>query len=292
LFFILYTLRSFAQRAFLCAADCLETGTLVGLLREANTAASITGRIVEFSHAVDRLNVAAARAFYSKDVLSSSCPGFDYHPYPETGFAYYAFVSGEGHESAANSLSALNDKEGEREQLRLAVASYKFGACLSSQAGAELTVDYEMRSRLWDCLGLAIRRYAASVMDDDNNDSPHLVYFDMAERAYRWALACLYPFQNQMNFNTNVQHVLRNLRLCMHYRNKSALENVEASSGSMKDQRKKAKKEARAGAMLRDFNNAQHVSQISKQMCSQCNKSTGKDGQKLKLCVSSFLILL
>ena len=210
-------------------------------------------------------------------------------PYPETGFAYYAFCSGEGHEAAANSLSEINDTEGEREQLRLAVASYKFGACLSSQAGAELTVNYVMRSRVWDCLGLAIRRYAASVMDDDNNgsSSPHLVYFDMAERAYRWALACLYPFQNRTNFNTHVQNVLHNLKLCMHFRNKSALENVEASSGSMKDQRKKMRKEARAGAMLRDGHNVADVAHISKHMCSQCNKTTGQDGQKLRLCVSS-----
>ena len=266
-------------RAFLCAADCLEIGTLSGLFRVANTAASRTGRIVEFAHAVDRLNVAAARKFYNNDC---SCPGFDFHPYPETGFGYYAFQAGESHEAAANSLSEINDKEGEREQLRLAVASYKFGAYLSSQAGAESN-SCEMRSRLWDCLGLAIRRYAATVMDDDGN---HLVYFDMAERAYRWAVATLFPLSSLSvkNFNTTAQHVYKNLSLCMHYRNKNAKENLEAYSGGMKDQRKKARKDAAAGAMFRDGNNSNQLAHMSKHMCSQCSKATGKDGTKLKLC--------
>jgi hypothetical protein len=127
------------MRAFLCAAACQDTGAFVGLFKTAKSVAHATGRLVEFAEATDRLNVTAARNYYS----NAPCPGFDLHPYAETAFGYYAHSAGETHEAAANLLSKARD--GETEEMRLAVASYKFGAYITSQAGAEESANYQIR---------------------------------------------------------------------------------------------------------------------------------------------------
>ena len=92
------------MRAFLTAADCNDTGSLVGLFHEARVAAYATGRLAEFANAVDRLNVIAANTYFhvssgSSGVSSSvssdtemksiSCPGFELHPFPETGASFF-----------------------------------------------------------------------------------------------------------------------------------------------------------------------------------------------------------
>ena len=128
------------MRAFLCAAECQDTSAFVGLFKTATSVAHATGRLVEFADATDRLNVTAARNYYS----NAPCPGFDLHPYAETAFGYYAYSAGEAHEAAANLLSKAQG-DGDTEEMRLAVASYKFGAYITSQAGAEESANYQIR---------------------------------------------------------------------------------------------------------------------------------------------------
>ena len=197
-------------RAFLTAADVQATSVLPDLFTVANTAAFATGRLVEFADAVDRLTVVAVNKYYSE---TETCPGFELHPYPETAFGYYAFQAGEAHEAASNLLAKVS-KEEELHQLKLAIASYKFGAYITSQSGAETSANYEIRIQLWDSLGLALRRYAAFQMVDGFPKFSD-IYFDMAERAYCWGFACIYPYsedrRRQNSYNKCMNRLNANL---------------------------------------------------------------------------------
>ena len=243
-------------------------------------AAYATGRLVEFADAVDRLVVAAANQYYRPN---ERCPGFDHHPYPETAFGYYAMVAGEAHEAAASLVAKVSEEQMFAE-LRRAIASYKFGAYITSQRGAETRANYEMRCHMWQCLGLALRNYAAFKMVDGGTD--HDVYYDMAERAYCWGLACIFPYEKDrqrqrafQQFNTNLQ---QNLGGMLDYRHKSAAVNHEACGKGMKKQRRDIKKKQLKESAMRDMFTGDTIK--TKNQCSACGVTKCSDGSALKRC--------
>ena len=267
-------------RAFLCAADVQDTACLPGLCNMGLKAAYATGRLVEFADAVDRLVVAATNKYYQPN---ERCPGFDLHPYPETAFGYYAMVAGEAHEAAASLAAKVSDEQMFAE-LRRAVASYKFGAYVTSQRGAENRANYEMRCHMWQCLGLALRNYAAFKMVDGGTE--HDVYYDMAERAYCWGLACIFPYEHDQQRQHAFQHfnmgLQQNLGGMLDFRHKSAAANHEACGAGMKDQRRRIKKkQLKQGSMFNMYtgNVIKGCSQ-----CAVCGVAKCSDGSKLKRC--------
>ena len=267
-------------RAFLTAADCHDTGCLPALFSLAKKAAFSTGRLVEFANATDRLLLTAVNSYY-KD--GEACSGFELHPFPETAFGYYAFHSGEAHEAASNLLHKVSEEK-ELDELRLAIASYKFGAYITSQSGAETSANYEMRILLWTALGLAIKRYASLKMVDGGDE--HVAYFNMAERSYLWGLACIYSYADDAGrkqaYDSNRQSLSGNLGVVLDMRHQSAEKNRESVYGGMKDQRRKTKKNAFAKGHTKDFATGEVVKIRSQ--CAACGAKKSKDGTKLKRC--------
>jgi hypothetical protein len=283
------------MRAFLCAADIQDTGCLPGLCSMGKKAAYATGRLVEYADAVDRLTVIAVNKYYSDGDgdgdACSSCPGFDHHPYPETAFAYYAYCAGEAHEAAASLVSKVS-KEQMFHQLKLAIASYKFGCYITSQCGAETRANYQIRCHLWQCLGLALRRYAGMKMVD--NGTEHEVYFDMAERAYCWGLSCIFPYEKdterKRSYEFIHQSLQRNLGGLLDFRKKSAALNNDACEKGMAEQRKSIKKKAVKSGTMTDLFSGSVIKGHSQ--CAECGVTKCADGSRLKRCSGRSFVLL
>ena len=264
-------------RAFFCAVDCHDIPSCITLFRYAETAAYQTGQLVQFANALDRFNQMAVTTYYHPEdgYTQESHIGFVNHPSPESDFAYYAHQAGEAHEAAAALFNKTNKdrKNGqlcneEILEMKRAVCSYKFGALLVSQRHCARTIHPRFRSLMWGACGVAIRRYAGSLVDDNsgNNNAEANIYFNMAERAYRWSASVLKPFVTmphpvfKINKNTmqqSMQSTLANLRACAEYRTLSAKDNRKGTKSQMRQQRKESAAKSIGGATRIDMNGIQ-----------------------------------
>ena len=175
---------------------------------------------------------------------------------------------------------------------------YKYGAYITTQAGAEMSANYQIRHTCWNALGVALRRFAGTAMAEENDES--VSYFDMSERCYLWAFACIMPYAKddrkfqlvqRFDYSDLQQTVQNNLSSCLSLRHKTSRSNLKASRSGMKDQRRRGKKNAKkqnitksmvpsATGMVPDGQDDIAWSSA----CSHCGVTKCSDGKKLKRC--------
>jgi len=139
---------------------------------------------------------------------------------------------------------------------------------------------------LWSALGVALRRYAATTISPED-ESRHLVYFDMAERAYCWASAVIDPFKDRAGYRDSQQSLMDNLQFCISSRNSGAKQNLEALRTHMKRQRKQNKKEMmkKSGLYKTLSTSADGGNMIEmKSSCLNCGATECQEGTPLKKC--------
>ena len=275
-------------RAFFCAVDCHDLPACLTLLRAAETAAHQTGMLRQFADAMDRFNQIAVTRYYNHQSTNDGklCVGFQQHPSPESDFAFISHQAGEAHEAAAALLNKTNAdrKKGqlcqeEIDEMIRACCSYKFGAYLISQRHCGKTTHPKLRAVLWNALGVAIRRYAGTlVVEEDAATAAADPYFNMAERAYRWSASSLKIFLTQRHPTLNIdQHeismlsesALINLKKCTEFRISGKKSNRKGTKKSMKVQRNESEDKSMAGNKM-------------ERACASCGL-TAKEVEKEKL---------
>ena len=135
---------------------------------------------------------------------------------------------------------------------------------------------------MWSALAVALRRYAATTISADD-ESRHLVYFDMAERAYCWASAVIAPFKDREWYRTSQQNLMDNLQFCISNRNSGAKKNLKVLRTHMKRQRKQNKKELMKQSGMFNMANGGNLIEM-KSACANCGATECQEGTPLKKC--------